>query len=88
MILSASNLFMPKSALPLSDKEIHASYFLFHQRHPASGQKQGSQVMPLLSFWRAGGGTHRNSGGVLTSSEKTEVPGLGGCAWQLASLLK
>lgn len=62
MILSASNLFMPKSALPLSDKEIHASYFLFHQRHPASDQKQGSQVMPLLSLCRAGGGTHKKSG--------------------------
>ena len=62
MILSASNLFMPKSALPLSDKEIHASYFLFHQRHPASDQKQGSQVMPLVFLCRAGGGIHKKSG--------------------------
>lgn len=50
MILSANHLFRPKSALPLSDKEIHASDFVFYQRHPVSGQKRGSRVMPGSPF--------------------------------------
>lgn len=44
-ILSANNLFMAKSALLLSDKEIHASYFIFYQCHSVIGQKRDSRVM-------------------------------------------
>lgn len=39
----ANSWFMPKSALPLSDKEIHASSFIFYQCYSIIGQ---SRVFP------------------------------------------
>lgn len=39
----ANSWFMPKSALPLSDKEIHAASFIFYQCYSIIGQ---SRVFP------------------------------------------
>lgn len=49
---------MPKSALPLSDKEINAASFIFYPWYPIIGQIQVLLCNAQFYFCRAGSGTH------------------------------
>lgn len=49
---------MPKSALPLRDKEIHVSSFLIYQCYSMIGQKQVLSSDAQVHLCEVGSGTH------------------------------